>query len=77
MTEGGIGSLVVETMADSGVGKRFARPWSKDTYTHGGSRENLMHHCRLDALALVRGIDDLCSAEFGITEEDLDPVRQG
>jgi transketolase len=36
VTEGGIGSLVAETMADAGVGKRLMRLGLKDTYAHGG-----------------------------------------
>ncbi|MEM7025711.1 MAG: transketolase C-terminal domain-containing protein [Pseudomonadota bacterium] len=38
VTEGGIGSLVAETMADAGIGKRLLRLGLKDTYAHGGSR---------------------------------------
>ncbi len=75
VTEGGIGSLVAETMADAGVGKRLVRLGLKDTYAHGGSRPYLMRYYGLDALAMVRGIEDLMSQEFGISEEDLDSAR--
>ncbi|TDL79876.1 transketolase [Palleronia sediminis] len=75
VTEGGIGSLVAETMADAGVGKRLIRLGLKDTYAHGGSRAYLMRYYGLDALALVRGIETLTGQEFGITEDDLDHAR--
>ncbi len=73
--EGGIGSLVAETMADAGVGKRLVRLGLKDTYAHGGSRAYLMRFYGLDAVALVRGIEELMGADFGIDEDDLDAVR--
>lgn len=75
VTEGGIGSLVAETMADAGVGKRLVRLGLKDTYAHGGSRPYLMRYYGLDALALVRGIEGLMGQEFGISEEDLEKAR--
>lgn len=75
VTEGGIGSLVAETMAEAGAGKRLVRLGLKDTYAHGGSRAYLMRYYGLDALALVRGIESLMDEEFGISESDLDTAR--
>ena len=75
VTEGGIGSLVAETMADHGVGLRLKRLGLRDTYAHGGSRPYLMRYYGLDALALVQGIGDLLGEDLGITEEDLAEVR--
>ncbi len=75
VTEGGIGSLVAETMADAGAGKRLVRLGLKDTYAHGGSRPYLMRYYGLDALALVGGIETLTGQAFGITEDDLDAAR--
>lgn len=75
VTEGGIGSLVAETMADAGVGKRLIRLGLRDTYAHGGSRPYLMRYYGLDALALVRGIEGLMGQSFGITEDDLAAAR--
>ncbi len=75
ITEGGIGSLVAETMADAGIGKRLVRLGLKDTYAHGGSRPYLMRYYGLDALALVRGVEDLMGADFAISEDDLATVR--
>lgn len=75
VTEGGIGSLVAEAMADNGVGKRLCRLGLRDTYAHGGSRAYLMRYYGLDALALVRGIEGLMGTDFGISESDLDAAR--
>lgn len=72
---GGIGSLVAETMADAGVGKKLIRLGLKDTYAHGGSRPYLMRHYGLDALALVQGVDRLLGTPTGVSERDLDAVR--
>jgi len=75
VTEGGIGSLVAETMADAGVGKRLVRLGLKDTYAHGGSKPYLMRFYGLDALALTRGVESLIGQPLGISESDLDTVR--
>lgn len=75
VTEGGIGSLLAEIMADSGVGKRLIRLGLKDTYAHGGSRAYLMRYYGLDALALVKGIEGLLGEDLGLSEADLDAAR--
>jgi transketolase len=75
ITEGGVGSLVAEIMADNGVGKKLIRLGLKDTFAHGGSRPYLMRYYGLDALALVAGIERLVGEKFGITEADLQLVR--
>ncbi|MFK8054438.1 MAG: transketolase family protein [Woeseiaceae bacterium] len=71
VTEGGIGSLMAEIMADSGSGKRLVRLGLKDTYAHGGSRPYLMRYYGLDAMALVGGIEHLLGQELNINESDL------
>lgn len=75
VTEGGIGSLMAEIMADNGVGKKLLRLGLKDTYAHGGSRAYLMRYYGLDALALVQGVEKLMGQQLGITENDLDASR--
>jgi transketolase len=73
--DGGIGSLVAETMAEAGVGKRLIRLGLRDTFAHGGSRAYLMRHYGLDALALVGAVERLMGAQFGIGEADLAAAR--
>ena len=75
LTEGGIGSLVAEIMADNGVGKRLIRLGLKDTFAHGGSRPYLMKYYGLDASALVSGIERMLDADLGITDEQLTVAR--
>jgi transketolase len=75
LTEGGIGSLVAETMADAGVGKRLLRLGLKDTYAHGGSRPYLMRLYGLDAVSLVGAIETLMGQNLAISEDDLNAVR--
>ena len=75
LTVGGIGSLVAETMADVGIGKRLIRLGLKDTYAHGGSRPYLMRFYGLDALSLVGGIEALMGQNLAVTESELEAVR--
>jgi transketolase len=75
MTVGGIGSLVAETIADAGIGKRLLRLGLKDTYAHGGSRPYLMRFYGLDAFSLVGGIETIMHQKLGISEDDLKAVR--
>ena len=72
---GGIGSLVAETMAEAGVAKKLIRLGLNDTYAHGGSRPYLMRYYGLDAKALVKGVDKLLGEKTGITERHLKAVR--
>ncbi len=75
VTNGGIGSLMAEIIADHGIGKRLVRLGLQDTYAHGGSRAYLMKYYGLDAIALIKGIEKLTGEKFGITEEGLEAVR--
>ena len=75
VTEGGVGSLVAETIADAGVGKRLVRLGLKDTYAHGGTRAYLMRYYGLDALALVQGVEHLMGEKLNISESDLQTAR--
>jgi transketolase len=76
VTEGGLGSLVAEILAEAGAGKRLLRLGLKDTFAHGGSRPYLMRFYGLDAFSLVRGIESVIHQELGISEDDLNVVRQ-
>lgn len=75
VTEGGVGSLVAEIMADHGVGKKLVRLGLKDTFAHGGSRGYLLKYYGLDAAALVAGVEKLIGHSTGITEEQLTTAR--
>lgn len=75
LVTGGLGSMVAEAMADAGLGRRLIRLGLQDTYAHGGARPYLMKYYGMDALSLVRAIEDLTGQQTGITEAALDAVR--
>mgnify|MGYP005857975117 FL=1 len=72
---GGLGSAVAEIMAEQGVGKKLVRLGLRDTYAHGASRHYLMKEYNLDAISLVRAVEQLTGHKTGITEADLADVR--
>ncbi len=72
---GGLGSEVAEVMAEASLGQKLVRIGLKDTYAHGASRPYLMHTHGLDAMALVREVENLVGEKLNITEEDLQAVR--
>ncbi len=72
---GGLGSEIAELMAENGIGKRLYRIGLQDTYAHGGSRPYLMRYYGLDALALVKTVENALKIDTHITEEDLKAVR--
>ena len=71
---GGLGSAVAEMIADHGLGtklKRVAIP----SYTHGASRMYLMKKYGIDAMSLVRAVEELTGKDLGITEDFLLDTR--
>jgi transketolase len=72
---GGLGTAVAEVMAEAGVGKKLVRIGLRDVFLHGASRPYLMREYGLDAITLVRTVEQLLGADFGITESDLAAVR--
>ncbi len=72
---GGLGSAVAETMAETGCGVRLRRLGLPDRYAHGASRPYLMREYELDALAVVRAVEELVDEELGIGPEDLAAVH--
>lgn len=72
---GGLGSAVAELMAENGIGKKLVRIGLKDTYAHGGSKPYLMREYGLDAMALVRRVEELVGRGLGISETNLAGVR--
>ncbi len=71
---GGLGSAVAEVMTEEGLGKKLVRIGLRDKYAHGASRPYLMKTFGLDAMALVRAVQDLCGKNLDIAEGELDAV---
>jgi transketolase len=72
---GGLGTEIAEVMAANGIGKRLHRIGLQDTYAHGGSRPYLMQYYGLDAMALVKTVENALKIHTGIAQEDLKAVR--
>ena len=74
-TLGGLGTCVAEMMAEAGIGRRLIRIGIRDTFLHGASKPYLMSKYRLDAMALIREVENLLATPFGLSEEDLSSIR--
>lgn len=72
---GGMGSATAELMAEHGIGKPLVRIGLRDQYAHGASRPYLMKKYGLDAMALVRAVEQLLNQQFDLSEDDLAAVR--
>lgn len=68
---GGLGSIVAETMAESGIAKKLVRMGLRDTFSHGASKQYLLKEHRMDALSLVREVETMVGRKFNISEEEL------
>jgi transketolase len=68
---GGLGSIIAEQMAERGMVKRLVRIGLRDTFAHGASRQYLMKKYRMDAMALIVGVEGLVGTKLGITGAEL------
>ena len=74
---GGLGTCVAELMAEHGIGKRQIRVALNDTYLQGASSKFLMARYGIDAMALVRAVEELAGRALDIGEDDLAAARTG
>lgn len=72
---GGLGTAVADVICENGLGTKLAKVGIKDTYTHGASKMYLMKKYGLDAMTLVKAVEDITGKTFDIKEEDLEQVR--
>jgi transketolase len=72
---GGLGSAVAEVMAEQGTGVKLYRIGLQDTFSHGGSKIFLQKEYGLDAVSLVRRVEQITGRSFDINEEDLLSAR--
>lgn len=73
---GGLGSAVAELMAEAGVGIPLRRMGIPDTYAHGASQKYLMAEFGLDALSLIRQVENLVGETLGISADDVVASRE-
>jgi transketolase len=71
---GGLGTIIAEQIAESGLGKQLVRIGLQDTFLHGASRSYLMRKYRLDAMALIDEVNRLTSHQLNISEDELAQV---
>ena len=67
---GGLGSAVAELIAENGLGTKLIRV-GLPVYTHGASKMYLMKKYGIDAMSLVRAVEQLTGKDLGITEDYL------
>ena len=72
-TTGGLGTIIAEELAQSGIGKKLYKIGIK-AYSHGASKAYLMKECKIDAISLIEQIEIITKNKFGIQEEDLEKV---
>ncbi|MZP29798.1 transketolase [Heliobacterium undosum] len=68
---GGLGTIVAETMAEAGLGRRLVRIGIPDTFLHGASKPYLMKEYGLDALRLIAAVEHLTGERLNISESEL------
>jgi len=68
---GGLGTIIAEKIAESGIGKKLIRIGIKDTFVHGASKQYLMKEYGLDAMTLIHEIEKVIGKELDIKEEEL------
>ncbi|MDX1522009.1 MAG: transketolase C-terminal domain-containing protein [Anaerolineae bacterium] len=72
---GGVGTAVAEMMAENAIGKKLVRIGIPDTFAHGAEVRYLMREYGLDAMALVRKVEEILGESFNISEDDLAGIR--
>ncbi len=68
---GGLGSIVAEKMAESGLAKKLVRIGLQDTFSHGASKQYLLKEHGMDAMSLIAHVEAITGQKFGITEDEL------
>jgi len=68
---GGLGSIIAEKMAESGIAKKLVRIGLQDTFSHGASKQYLLKEHKMDALSLIREVEVMVGKQFGISENEL------
>lgn len=72
---GGLGTEVAEVLAENGIGKKLIKIGLKDTFAHGASQAYLMREYELDALSLVKNVEQLIGEKLDLEVEDLQSER--
>jgi len=68
---GGLGSIIAEKMAESGIARKLVRIGLRDTFSHGASKQYLLKEHKMDALSLIKEIEIMVGQRFNISEDEL------
>lgn len=71
---GGLGSATADLMAENGLGKKLIKI-GLDGYAHGASKMYLMEKYGINAMELVKAVEELTGKDLNIKKEDLEEVR--
>ena len=74
-TVGGLGTCVVESMAENNSHKKVIKLGIPDTFMHGASKNYLMQEYRIDALALIARVETILGEKLDVAPEELATVR--
>lgn len=69
---GGLGSIVADKMAEQGIAQKLYKIGIQDEYMHGGSKLYLMKRYGLDAMAVVKKVEEMLDKTLNITEDMLE-----
>jgi transketolase len=68
---GGLGSIIAEKMAESGIARKLTRIGLRDTFSHGASKNYLLKEHGMDALSLIKHVETMVDQQFNISEDEL------
>jgi transketolase len=68
---GGLGSIVAERMAETGIARKLVRIGLRDTFSHGASKQYLLKEHGMDAISLVGAVEKMAGQQFAISEDEL------
>lgn len=71
---GGLGTCVAEKIAAENLGKKLYKMGIDDRFAYGSSCEYLMEQYGLDAMAIIRKVEEILAVSLGITKDDLAEV---
>ncbi len=72
---GGLGSIVADELNDRGIFKKVYKVGINDEYMHGGSKLYLMKRYGMDAMALIKKVEEAVGKKLDITEDMLSEFR--
>ena len=75
-TQGGLGTIVAERLAEAGIGRRLVRLGIQDRFAHGASPRYLMAELGIDATALAGAVERLVGRPLAVRADELLPARE-